>query len=1271
MAYESQPELHCPRPNGEAPIPLIPDHELLRRIGRGSYGEVWLARNAVGTWRAVKVVYRDHFKEAHPYEREFNGIRKYEPISRTHEGLMDVLQIGRNEAAGYFYYVMELADDASRAPGPEPADEANLLSGVWSYVPRTLASEIRARGRLPVQECLTLGLTLSLALEHLHRHGLIHRDVKPSNIVFVNGIPRLADIGLVTQATEAESFVGTEGFIPPEGPTSAQSDIYALGKVLYEASMGKDRQQFPEPFSGLGTDSESRVLMELNAILLRACARSTRERYGSAGQMHADLALLHSGQSVKQKHALERRVKLLSRAAVGIAAALVLGVAPYYWVLREARVAHAEAARARVAETESKQQLWRAYLAEARAGRWSHQAGRRFEGLELLKRAAAIRPSPELRNEAIACMALTDFRIMREWNVSQPEAALAFDSTYEQYAVNDTQGTIHIRRIADQTEVTRFDGYSPQSQFKTISFSPDHQFLLVASVTGGSNRIRLLDLADGSADLESERDYRTSAFSADGRWLAIAYNEPTNGFPISIFDLSLGREIASFRHGTLPFILQFNPQHPMLLLSSDDTPTVRVWEWDAGQMTRSFPHPDWVEGVAWDTGGERLAAACGDKQVYLWDLVSGQRQTTLAGHEWAAVRVTFSRDGQFLASRGWDGLLCVWDPRGGRELVNRLLAGTMFDFSQTGPQLGVWVGEGKVALLEVAAGSGYRVLRSDVSANDMSSDCEFSPDGRFLVSSDLEGTSFWDVETGKEVARLSRPSPLNLAKFLRGGSNLVLRTEAGMERWRLEAQPSAGICTLHSEGKLETSKQNYEAPLGQKTELIAEVRGRLIHLVDAATGVERRVIKLPYRPLYPVLNADGTRMATWPGAGTNVQIWDLATSNLLHVVPAHLSIQAAFSPDGRRLAVGDREEYRVWDTASWQPLYQLARVPADFFGFLAFSGDSRLLAVAISRSSVRLVEAGTGTELATLEPPQRMDIHWLAMDRDGARLAALSGSGPIQLWDLRQIRQQLAAMHLDWQMPPYPSRRAVSGVPEFAPESRARLAMRLDGKTACLALPNLTVSAPQGTIELWFKPDAWDWANAPDGLYLWSGVKGAPGSSAGDGINLGTHSAFGHDGELMFGIFEKEWHWARSGVVPALGRWQHIAASWGAGGLRLYINGKLSGGDPYNGPAPWYSVTNLLGCSSWPGSFFHGQIDEVRLWSIARDEAEIQGDMHQPVETPQPHLQGYWRFDGQGSPVRARDHSGRGHSGILAGGATFVPSTAPVESGRLLARRGR
>src|SRR5262249_5337738 len=148
--------------------------------------------------------------------REFAGLKRFEPISRSHPGWVNILHVGKNEEAGFFYYVMEAADDAVRGQAINPDD----------YAPKTLASELAKRGRLPLDECLRLGLSLVAALGQLHHRGLIHRDVKPSNIIFVDGVPKLADIGLVTAIGESVSFVGTEGYVPPDGPGSPGADLY-------------------------------------------------------------------------------------------------------------------------------------------------------------------------------------------------------------------------------------------------------------------------------------------------------------------------------------------------------------------------------------------------------------------------------------------------------------------------------------------------------------------------------------------------------------------------------------------------------------------------------------------------------------------------------------------------------------------------------------------------------------------------------------------------------------------------------------------------------------------------------------------------------------------------------------------------------------------------------------------------------------------------------------------------------------------------------------
>jgi len=234
LREESRTVAATPASAVRAPAPAeIRDHELIRRIGQGSYGEVWLARDVMGTYRAVKIVYRASFEHERPFEREFHGIQKFEPLSRSHEGFVDILQIGRAEA--HFYYVIELGDDEAEGQQIDPV----------SYKPTTLRGEVQAQRRLPFERCVEIGISLTQALGKLHENRLIHRDIKPSNIIFVNDVPKLADIGLVPEESEAKCFVGTEGFIPPEGPGTPQADIYSLGNVLYEMTTGKDRHEIP------------------------------------------------------------------------------------------------------------------------------------------------------------------------------------------------------------------------------------------------------------------------------------------------------------------------------------------------------------------------------------------------------------------------------------------------------------------------------------------------------------------------------------------------------------------------------------------------------------------------------------------------------------------------------------------------------------------------------------------------------------------------------------------------------------------------------------------------------------------------------------------------------------------------------------------------------------------------------------------------------------------------------------------------------------------
>ncbi len=93
----------------EPAVPDVPGHKMLRKIGAGAYGDVWLAHTDTDEYRAVKIVYRSRFPEGRPFVREFEGIKRFEPISRKNPGLVDVLQLVRCDTQDAFYYVNAVA----------------------------------------------------------------------------------------------------------------------------------------------------------------------------------------------------------------------------------------------------------------------------------------------------------------------------------------------------------------------------------------------------------------------------------------------------------------------------------------------------------------------------------------------------------------------------------------------------------------------------------------------------------------------------------------------------------------------------------------------------------------------------------------------------------------------------------------------------------------------------------------------------------------------------------------------------------------------------------------------------------------------------------------------------------------------------------------------------------------------------------------------------------------------------------------------------------
>lgn len=293
--------------------PRINTHEWVAPIRRGSYGDVWLGRSQTGSLHAVKIIWRASFDSARPYEREFEGIMQYEPISRKHPSLVQILQVGRDDERGCFYYVMELADNLAKREEPDAA----------AYQPKTLRSVLDDGKRFSPAECLDIGISIGQALGFLHEQRLVHRDIKPSNVIFVGGRAKLADIGLVCSIDATVSMVGTHGFIPPEGPGQVTGDIFALGKTIYEMFTGLSRLDYPKLPESFRHGQWPDKAKRLNEVILRACAPKPEHRHPSVGEIVEELEAIQCGQRPSRSRVVPRWLLAIVGLLAGLSGWLV------------------------------------------------------------------------------------------------------------------------------------------------------------------------------------------------------------------------------------------------------------------------------------------------------------------------------------------------------------------------------------------------------------------------------------------------------------------------------------------------------------------------------------------------------------------------------------------------------------------------------------------------------------------------------------------------------------------------------------------------------------------------------------------------------------------------------------------------------------------------------------------------------------------------------------------------------------------------------------
>ncbi|MBI4660252.1 MAG: protein kinase, partial [Verrucomicrobia bacterium] len=795
--------------------PQIPDHQLLRRIGGGSYGEVWLARNVMGTYRAVKIVCRDRFDHERPYEREFAGIQKFEPISRTHESQVDILHVGRNDQAGYFYYVMEIADDVSGVPSDQLSVVSDQLSVVShqseesgplntdhclliTYQPKTLRSELLHRGRLPLEECLEIGLSLTSALAHLHQHGLVHRDIKPSNIIFVNGIPKLADLGLVADVGRTVSFVGTEGYLPPEGPGNPQADIYSLGKVLYEISTGKDRQEFPELPSNLEAVRQREELLEFNEVLVKACDADAQRRYQTAQEMHADLMLLQSGKSVVRLRTLERRLAAMTK--IGIAAVLValLTAGGLYLARREAEITRREAkitqqhlvklSTANGVRLMDERDLFTSMVWFTEALRLD-QGNRDGEYAHRLRIGSILQQCPKLVGLAFHSgllwhlefspdgrrfVAASADRTARVWDAHTGEPVTpplrhgdevvyaSFSSDGSQVVTADQDSTAQVWDAASGKPI----GPPLKHKEKTVwyaAFSPDGQRVLTISsswffgpgprpgeavVWNATTGERVFALTNGAA------------ISPDGqRILTLNPDHENRQFELAqVWDVNTGQPISPTMKQPIRNRASFSPDGQRVVLASD-TAGARVWDARTGEPITPFLKDQGPFRAFFSPDNRWIVTLVLGQAARVWDAATGEPVTPPLQHPNNALDHTqFSPDNRYLLTSGRDGTVHLWNIATGKSVSVPLTHSYRVfraSFSPDGRQIAAGGSDGTVRLWNLAATHGPAMQLTEdreVSCGAWRHRAAFSPDGlRVATMGDDAAVRARDVQTEKAV----------------------------------------------------------------------------------------------------------------------------------------------------------------------------------------------------------------------------------------------------------------------------------------------------------------------------------------------------------------------------------------------------------------------------------------------------------------------------------------------------------------------------------------
>jgi WD40 repeat protein len=877
------------------------------------------------------------------------------------------------------------------------------------YAPHTLRSALKARGRLPVAEAVALGVQLTGALGHIHRHGLVHRDVKPSNVIFVQGQPKLADLGLVTNTSEACSFVGTEGFIPPEGPGTVKADLFALGRLLYEAVTGKDRCEFPELPPDLDAWADREEFLEFNEVVTQLCAPDPVRRYANAAAVAGDLNLILAGRSVRRANSVERRLhraRQISAIALGVLAVAV-GVVWFQGMRQhqaEVRAAHDRALRERAetAEWESRQQLYTALLEQARANRLSRELGQRVRTLDAVRRAAAITNRAELRGEAFAALGQPDLRFLRDVPCDLNEGPV-FDPTFERYAIARGHRVIEIRSALDRRLLATLPAATNLPAY-LMRWSADGRFLAVKRdhpPDATNADLEVWEVASGRRALYVPDGLAQSAMSFHPRQPRFLAGDQRAH--LTLWNLETGQTLQEFTVGSIPQMVRFAPdgERFALLRPVADGDEITVCNAQTGTVLSRHAVKA-STAIEWHPLGQWLASLEVDGRIRLIDPQS-RAMWVLGRHRAQAVSAAFSPDGDYLITGGWEAELICWDLRTRQRAFTIGLNSWTAHFRQDGRQCAIYLRD-RVQIYEFQSPDGVRELAG--ATDQRVGRGALSSQGRWLALGRDDGFAVWDLENPSPPAVVTN----GCRKPFFSGAELFASRDRMLTRWQLApTQPGAApllesLPIFTPSGFRTASLRSNELVLCTRTGTCfmscTNTQPELARYVNQGSG-------------WGGTSPDGRWLAASGRMWPVMRIYQLPEVELAAALTNRSEVWTfAFSPRGHELAVATRAGLEFYDTRSWQRTRELA-VASERQSEIIYTpdgsafwhtSDGRTSALRDARTLEALLPLPTGTLP-------------LALSADGRQLAVSVNTRRVQVWDLARVHEQLRDLGVDWTEP--------------------------------------------------------------------------------------------------------------------------------------------------------------------------------------------------------------------------------------------------------------